>query len=209
MYLRRKYLTLVELPLDKYAHPSAPLHFYTKLGVRNPKASPYWAVDFALYIWTTRYYMWTNQSRDAKSCVSQARMRNKQVRNMAVNTAVDTRETQGWHRIQVRILPGIVVFIARETQNLASLLGWRHHYKCWKRQDVICGLTKVETQNFASHKQGCAIYTRYKTQTASPPHCSGDAKFCVSTGGRHRYNLRKTIFSRRKPTKYRVSERKR
>ena len=67
--------------------------------------------------------MWTNQSRDAKSCVSQARMRNKQVRNMAVNTAVDTRETQGWHRIQVRILPGIVVFIARETQNLASLLG--------------------------------------------------------------------------------------
>ena len=67
--------------------------------------------------------MWTNQSRDAKSCVSLARMRNKQVRNMAVNTAVDTRETQGWHRIQVRILPGIAVFIARETQNLASLLG--------------------------------------------------------------------------------------
>ena len=42
---------------------------------------------------------------------------------MPVNTAVDTRETQGWHRIQVRILPGIAVFIARETQNFASLLG--------------------------------------------------------------------------------------
>ena len=66
--------------------------------------------------------MWANQSRDAKSCVSQARMRYKQMRNMPVNTAVDTRETQGWHRIQVRILPGITVFIARETQNLASLL---------------------------------------------------------------------------------------
>ena len=66
--------------------------------------------------------MWTNQSRYAKSCVSQARMRNKQVRNMAVNTAVDTRETQEWHRIQVRILPGIAASFACETQDFASLL---------------------------------------------------------------------------------------
>ena len=67
--------------------------------------------------------MWTNQSGDAKFCVSQARMRNKQVRNMAAIAEFAARETQGWHRIQVRILPGIAVFIARETQNLASLLG--------------------------------------------------------------------------------------
>ena len=67
--------------------------------------------------------MWANQSRDAKSCVSQARMRNKQMRNMPVITAIDTRETQGWHRIQVRILPVIAALFARETQNLASLLG--------------------------------------------------------------------------------------
>ena len=67
--------------------------------------------------------MWANQSRDAKFCVSQARMRNKQMRNMPVITAIDTRETQGWHRIQVRILPGIAAFSARETQNFASLLG--------------------------------------------------------------------------------------
>ena len=66
--------------------------------------------------------MWTNQSRYAKFCVSQARMRNKQVRNMAVNTAVDTRETQEWHRIQVRILPGIAASFACETQDFASLL---------------------------------------------------------------------------------------
>ena len=39
----------------------------------------------------------SNQSRDAKFCVSQARMRNKQVRNMAVITAVFARETQGMH----------------------------------------------------------------------------------------------------------------
>ena len=40
---------------------------------------------------------------------------------MPVITASFARETQGWHRIQVRILPGIAVFIARETQNLALL----------------------------------------------------------------------------------------
>ena len=67
--------------------------------------------------------MWANQSRDAKFCVSQARMRNKQMRNMPVNTAVDTRETQEWHRIQVRILPGIAASFACETQDFASLLG--------------------------------------------------------------------------------------
>ena len=38
-----------------------------------------------------------NQSRDAKFCVSQVRLRNKQVRNMAVITAVFVRETQGMH----------------------------------------------------------------------------------------------------------------
>ena len=37
--------------------------------------------------------------------------------------------------------------------------------------------------------------------TANSPRCTGDAKFCVSTGGRHHYNLRKTIFFHRKLTK--------
>ena len=50
--------------------------------------------------------MWTNQSRDAKFFVSQARLRNKQMRNM----------------------PVIAEIFARETQDFASLLGCRHHY---------------------------------------------------------------------------------
>ena len=62
--------------------------------------------------------MWANQT-----CVSQARMRNKQMRNMPAITALFARETQGWHRIQVRILPVIAALFARETQNFASLLG--------------------------------------------------------------------------------------
>ena len=72
--------------------------------------------------------MWANQSRDAKSCVSQARSRNKQVRNMAAIAEFAARETQGGHRIQVRILPGITASFARETQNFASLLA-RMGYK--------------------------------------------------------------------------------
>ena len=66
--------------------------------------------------------MWANQSRDAKSCVSQARMRNKQMRNMPVIAEFFARETQGWHWIQVRILPGITASFACETQDFASLL---------------------------------------------------------------------------------------
>ena len=67
--------------------------------------------------------MWANQSRDAKSCVSQARMRYKQMRNMPVNTAVDTRETQGWAINKCYYAPVIAEFLARETQDFASLLG--------------------------------------------------------------------------------------
>jgi len=67
--------------------------------------------------------MWANQSRDAKSCVSQARMRNKQVRNMAAITAIDTRETQGGAINKCYYAPVITTLFARETQNFASLLG--------------------------------------------------------------------------------------
>ena len=51
----------------------------------------------------------SNHSRDAKFCVSQAKMRNKLRRNMPDITAIDTREAQGgapdsgediaWHRV--------------------------------------------------------------------------------------------------------------
>ena len=66
--------------------------------------------------------MWANQSRDAKFCVSQARMRNKQVRNMPAITAIDTRETQGWAINKCYYMPVIAALFVRETQNFASLL---------------------------------------------------------------------------------------
>ena len=64
-----------------------------------------------------------NQSRDAKSCVSQARMRNKQMRNMSVNAALFARETQGWAINKCDYIPVIAEFFARETQDFASLQG--------------------------------------------------------------------------------------
>ena len=67
--------------------------------------------------------MWANQSRDAKSCVSQARMRNKQMRNMPVIAEFFARETQGWAINKCDYMPFITAPFARETQDFASLLG--------------------------------------------------------------------------------------
>ena len=67
--------------------------------------------------------MWTNQSRDAKFCVSLARMRNKQMRNMPVIAEFFARETQGWAINKCDNMPVIATIFARETQNFASLLG--------------------------------------------------------------------------------------
>ena len=66
--------------------------------------------------------MWANQSRDAKFCVSQARMRNKLKRNMPVITAPFTREAQGGAINKCDYMPFIAAFFTRETQNFASLL---------------------------------------------------------------------------------------
>ena len=65
--------------------------------------------------------MWANQSRDAKSCVSQARMRNKQMRNMPAITALFARETQGGAINKCYYMPVIAALFARETQNFALL----------------------------------------------------------------------------------------
>ena len=67
--------------------------------------------------------MWTNQSGDAKFCVSQARMRNKQMRNMPVIAEFFARETQGWAINKCDYMPFITAPFARETQDFASLLG--------------------------------------------------------------------------------------
>ena len=67
--------------------------------------------------------MWANQSRDAKSCVSQARMGNKQMRNMPVIAEFFARETQGGAINKCYYMHVIAALFTRETQNFASLLG--------------------------------------------------------------------------------------
>ena len=57
------------------------------------------------------------------------------------------------HRIQVRILPGIVWLFAWETQNLASLLAAAIIVISSKHIQLFAVNIKVETQNLASHEQ--------------------------------------------------------
>ena len=47
---------------------------------------------------------------------------------------------------------------------------------------LYCGVTKVETQNLASHKQKVHIYSWYYCCCNLAKGCSWDARFCVSTG---------------------------
>ena len=43
-------------------------------------------------------------------------------------------------------------------------------------------MEKVETQNLASHKQGKHLFPAYSSHAYIAMDCSGDARFCVSTG---------------------------
>ena len=54
-------------------------------------------------------------------------------------------------------MPVIAEFIARETQDFASLLARAIVIINGERHDYIRWITKVETQNLASHKGECAI----------------------------------------------------
>ncbi len=57
------------------------------------------------------------------------------------------------HRIQVRILPGIVWLFPRETQDFASLLAAAIIVISSKHIQLFAVNIKVETQNLASHEQ--------------------------------------------------------
>jgi len=97
-----------------------------------------------------RYYMCAIQSRDAKSCVSQARMRNEPVRIYVCRCSDFTRETQ----------------------NFASLLGWCQHYFNAKQP---CKATRK--QAFIAHICTVSHMTHlYFTRSKQ----SRDAKSCVS-----------------------------
>ena len=60
--------------------------------------------------------------------------------------------------------------------------GWRHCCYLWETAWWYAQQTKVETQNFASHKHGYAIYWGDGMPFVAAFFCLWDAKFCVSTG---------------------------
>ena len=86
--------------------PVACVFFIKQTALDNPKTSIQCAHWNCFILEIKRYYMCAIQSRDAKSCVSQARMRNEPVRIYVCRCSDFTLETQ----------------------NFASLLGWCQHY---------------------------------------------------------------------------------
>ena len=68
-----------------------------------------------------------------------------------------------------------------ETQNLAS--------PDFNFCILYCSVSKVEMQNLASHKQKVHIYSWYYCCCHVATGCSWDARFCVSTGLRHCYDI--------------------
>ena len=100
-----------------YYNLSDRIIFWTKQAASGNRKAVFIAPVGTVFIYENNAILCSaNQSRDAKSCVSQARMRNKQMRNM----------------------PAITALFARETQNFASLLGWRHCYFDTKKRASEC-----------------------------------------------------------------------
>ena len=85
--------------------PVACVFFIKQTALDNPKTSIQCAHLNCSTLEIKRYYMCAIQSRDAKYCVSQAR------RRMNIGN----------------YMPFIAMMIPRETQDFASLLGWRQH----------------------------------------------------------------------------------
>ena len=52
----------------------------------------------------------------------------------------------------------------------------------WNTLYCYAQMEKVETQNFASHKEERHLFSAYSPHAYIAMDCSGDAKFCVSTG---------------------------
>jgi hypothetical protein len=52
----------------------------------------------------------------------------------------------------------------------------------WNTLYCYAQMEKVETQNLASHKQGKHLFPAYSPHPHIAMDCSGDARFCVSTG---------------------------
>ena len=101
-----------------------------------------------------------NKSRDAKSCVSQARK--------AFVLSVFTASVY-CHGLDVR-RKILRLYRADAIEYITKNKGYHTHS------------TKVETQNLASHKQRKQLFSPYLSHAYIAMGWTGDARFCVSTG---------------------------
>ena len=146
--------------------PVACVFFIKQTALGNPKTSIQCAHWNCFILEIKRYYMCAIQSRDAKSCVSQARMRNEPVRIYVCRCSDFTRETQ----------------------NFASLLGWRQHIFSTKQ----AALGNMKASFHCSHWHCFCIMKnthlnrkstfRQSTQTLQHNHHRLDKNECRESG---------------------------
>ena len=135
----------------------------------NTKAGFYCAHLHCLTHDTTRYFTRSKQSRDAKSCVSQAR------RRMNIGN----------------YMPFIAMMIPRETQDFASLLGWRQHIFSTKQAALDNMKSKLSLHSLALflNKTGCARQYESKLSLFSL------ALFLNKTGCARQYESKLSLLS--------------
>ena len=116
--------------------PVACVFFIKQTALDNPKTSIQCAHLNCFTLEIKRYYMCAIQSRDAKSCVSQAR------RRMNIGN----------------YMPFIAMMIPRETQDFVSLLDWRQHIFSTKQAALNNMKSKLSLLSLALflNKTGCA-----------------------------------------------------
>lgn len=125
----------------------ATLFFIRQAASGNWKAGFHSPYRYCLIHETTRYYVCVIQSRDAKSCVSQAMMR--------INRGED--------------MPVVALLIARETQDFVSFHGWCHH--CFNVKQARLAIIKFSC-HFEDYTPACLLHLCLKVCLCLEPKAS-------------------------------------
>lgn len=125
----------------------ATLFFIRQAASGNWKAGFHSPYRYCLIHETTRYYVCVIQSRDAKSCVSQAMMR--------INRGED--------------MPVVALLIARETQDFVSFHGWCHH--CFNVKQARLAIIMFSC-HFEDYTPACLLHLCLKVCLCLEPKAS-------------------------------------
>ena len=149
-----------------YYNLSDRIIFWTKQAASGNRKAVFIAPVGTVFIYENNAILCSaNQSRDAKSCVSQAMIRYLFGR---------------WNAFRCH------VFCSWDARFCVST-GWRHCCYWWETAWWYAQQTKVETQNFASHKRVYAICWGVEMPFVAALFVRETQDFASLLGGRHHY----------------------